>query len=249
MIVVVITCVVVIAAMVFANLRLRARADEFAALARATADERDASRAQAVDAATDAAAARKERDDALERVNRSRRDAAQVANRLTAETAARAQAESELESTLRRLEEARDAGVGGLADLLWSLSVRRAETTWRLSIAVDPSAASPFAGQSDLFRTAAEIEVDAAREESGADIELEWTGDAVVESERAVVALAVLRDVVDALSTAAASTTVAVSCLDDGVELAVRAVDADGTPMEVRLPAEIESEPGRARIA
>ncbi len=249
MIVVVVTCVVVIVAMVIANLRLRTRADELEDLARSTADERDAARADAADAANDAALVRRQRDEALERGHRSRRDAAQVANRLTAESSARAEVEDQLRSARRDLDEARAAGVGGLADVLWLLSVRQAATTWRMSIAVDPSEPSPLEGCDDQFRAAIEIEVDAAREESGADLELEWAGEVVAPApERAVVALAVVRDVISELATTSARTTLRVSCLDDAVEIEAESVDAAGASLPVSLPSQIESGPGRARI-
>ncbi len=248
MIVVVITCVVVIVALVVANLRLRTRGDELAALARATADERDSARSDASACADEAATVRRERDDALDRGNRSRRDAAEVANRLSAETAVREARESELDATRRALEVARAAGVGGLADVLWDLSLRQAEATWRLSIAVDPSAPSPLAACIDPFRTAVEIEIDAAREESGAVIELTWIGDGATASEHSVVALAIVRDVINQVGTAAASTTLTIACLDDAVELTVDSVDDDGEPVEVAMPHQPDAKPGWARI-
>lgn len=249
MIVVVITCVVVIVALVVANFRLRTRGDELATLVRATTEERDLARADAAAHADEAATVRSERDDALQRVDRARRDAAAVANRLSAETAAREASEGALEATRRALDAARAAGVGDLADVLWDLSLRQTEATWRLSVAVDPSAPSPLQACVDPFRTAVEVEIDAAREESGAVFELTWTGDGTTPTERSVVALAAVRDIIDQVGTVAASTSLTIACRDDAVELTVASIGDDGEPVEVAMPAPVESGPGSARIA
>lgn len=248
MLVVVITCVVVIAALVVANLRQRTRMQELEALARDTADERAAADARAAAAETAMLAAEHARDEAIERVQRSRRDAAEVANRLSAETAARAELESELDSVRQDLAAALDAGNDGTLEQLWQLSLRRVEQTWRLSVAVDPSSPSPLDDSDDPFRTAVEIEVDAAREEAGAVIETEWSGDAPVPVSRATVGLALVRDVVDSLGTSAERTTLTLSRGVDALELTVDAVDADGRQMPVSLPADLETSPGTARI-
>lgn len=246
MIAVVITCAVVVAALVVANLRLRSRIDVVTDLGRVVADERDAARAEAATAVDAAALARKQRDEALERGHRSRRDAAEVANRLSAESAARAALESELGELRAAVDEPR--GPDELAEVLWGLSLRQAEVTWRVSVAVDREVASPLADADDPFRTAIEIEVDAAREEAGADIELSWVGTADVGHAHAVVALAVVRDVVHAVGTTADRTTLVVSRLGDAVELVVDSFDAEGRPVAVPLPDGLESAPGRVRI-
>lgn len=248
MIVVVITCVVVIGALVVANLRLRDRWNELESFARDTAEERDRAREEAATATTAVELAQQERDEALDRVSRARRDAAEVANRLSAEASARVSVEEELVAVRDELHEARSAGVGGLADRLWHLSVRQAEHTWRLSVAVDPDADSPFGGEQGSFRTAVEIELDAAREESGAVFEVEWTGEAEVPTGRAVVGMALIRDLVNALGTTADQTTLTISSTPAALEISVAATDAGGAALSVDLPAELESAPGVARI-
>ncbi len=248
MLVVVITCVVVIAALVVANMRQRTRLSELETLARDAADQRDVAETRTAAAEAATVNAERARDEALERVQRSRRDAAEVANRLSAATAARAGIEAELASVRQELEAARNAGTDGTIERLWQLSLRRAEATWRLSVAVDPSSASPLDDAGDPFRVAVEIEVDAAREEAGAVIETEWSGDAPVPVDRATVGLALVRDVVDSLGTAAERTTLTITRTADALELTVDAVDADGRQMPVTLPAELETSPGTARI-
>lgn len=248
MLVVVITCVVVIVALMAANLRQRSHLQELEALARDTADERDAADARAAAAATATIAAERARDEALERVQRSRRDAAEVANRLSAETAARASVEAELVAIREELAAAESTGADGTVEQLWQLALRRAEQTWRLSVAIDRTGPSPLADTEDPFRTAVEIEVDAAREEAGAVIEIEWVGDAPVPAHRAAVGLALVRDLVDSLGTTADRTTMTVRCEDDALEVGVEALDVDGRPLPVPLPAGLEMAPGAARI-
>lgn len=248
MLVVVITCVVVIAALVVANLRQRTRMQELGVLVRDATDERDAADTRAAAAETATLSAERARDEALERVQRSRRDAAEVANRLSAESAARAETETELASARAELEAARSAGADGTIEHLWQLSLRRTEQTWCLSVAVDPSSPSPLADADDAFRTAVEVEIDAAREEAGAVIEVEWAGDTPVPDDRAAVGLALVRDVIDTLGTTAERTTVTISCGPDALELAVEALDADGQPLPVPLPDGLEVSPGTARI-
>lgn len=248
MLVVVITCVVVIAALVVANVRQRTRVRQLETLARDTADERDAADARTAAAQTATIAAERARDEALERVQRSRRDAAEVANRLSAESAAKAEADAELASLREELEVARRGGSDATIEQLWHLSLRRAEQTWRLSVAIDPSGPSPLAETDDAFRTAVEIEIDAAREEAGAVIEVEWAGDAPVPADRATVGLAVVRDVVDSLGTVAERTALTITCATDALELTVEALDTDGRPLPVPLPDGLEASPGTARI-
>ena len=248
MLVVVITCVVVIAALVVAILRQRAAMQEVEALARDAADERDAADARAAAAGTATLAAERERDEALERVQRSRRDAAEVANRLSAEAAAKAELEAEVATLRDELEAARSSGDDETIEHLWQLSLRRTEQTWRLSIAIDPAGPSPLVDTDDPFRTAVEVEIDAAREEAGAVIEVEWTGDAPVPADRATLGLALVRDIVDSLGTTADRTTVTVTRHADALEIAVEAVDVDGQPLPVPLPDGLETSPGTARI-
>lgn len=248
MLVLVITCVVVIAALVVANLRQRVRMRQLEALARDTTDERDAADLRAAASRRATVAAERARDEALERVQRSRRDAAEVANRLSAETAAKAEVDAELVALREELEAARRAGGDGTIEQLWQLSLRRAEATWRLSVAIDPAGESPLADTADPFRAAVEIEIDAAREEAGAVIEIEWIGDAPVPVERAIVGLALVRDLVDSLGTMADRTALTLTSRADALEVAVEALDADGQPLPVPLPSGLEASPGTARI-
>lgn len=248
MLVVVVLCVVLVIALTIVHFRLSARVDALHGVAAELTDERDAVTARADATAADLDAARLERDEALERVNRARRDAADVANRLRDETAAKDALSRELADAHDALEAAAAQSTGPAA-VLWDLAVRESEHRWRVSVAVDPSTGSPLDGATDRFRAAVEVEVDAAREESGAALDLVWKGETPPGAERAVVALALVRDVIATHGTAAAATTITIDCRDDAVEVSVDAVGADGTPVDVSIPDAIAVEPGRARIS
>ena len=211
------------------------------------------------------------RDDALERVQRSRRDAAEVAARLREESAARAEAEAaaersagecgrlageladrteELEAVRAELA-SRPTGDGDRnAEVLWHLVLGRIERLWRTSIALLPEDPSPIQGSDDPLRAAAEVVVDAAREEAGADIELVWTGPGrEVPIDRATVALAVVESVVETVSKATLRTTVRVTVETGAVEIAVET--DDDLPLEdaCGVPGALSAGLGRYRVA
>ena len=227
----------------------------------------------------EAVAARQARDDALERVQRARRDASEVGARLRDEAAARQAAEqtaqtasgrvavletalheaeaardqhaAELEAVRRRAaerSEESDGAAAGAGDVLWALALARVERTWRTSISLGLEDQSPLVGATDPLRTAVEIEIDAAHEEAGADIELRWTGDGPVSSTAAVVALAAIESVVQSVAKTAATTTIDVTVGPEAVEVAFAATDDDGAPVELELPDALVTAPGRIRV-
>ncbi len=179
-------------------------------------------------AEADAAQARTARDDALERADRAEREATAVARRLEEEADARAAAEA-------ALADAQAAASGGEADAaaLWALALAGVRRTWEVSVAPSPGLASPLDGSDDELRDAVAIEVDAAREEAGAAIELTWDGTAVVGPALAVRALALAQEVVGRRATAPAAAVLAVPVRAGSVELAVTGPDLDGAPAPV----------------
>ena len=211
------------------------------------------------------AVATRERDDALERVQRARRDAAEVANRLSEETAARTAAQSdldattaardELERTVRSLTDELEAaratpppeGDAGGAEVLWALALDRIERTWQTSIALHAEEPSPLAGADDLLRAAVCVVVDAAREEAGADIEVEWSGDGKpVAAHRAVLALATVEAIVASLAKATGHTVVRVDATGQGIAIDV---ESDGeTVLVPALPDAVAEGAGRYRV-
>lgn len=235
MLLVVLALLVVAAVLAVAYGRLRARCAELEALLDDVAVEREELFDQIDDAAAQVTATGKERDDALERVQRCRRDAAEVANRLTAETAARVRAEA---SGLAAATE---------AEMLWALALARAERTWRTSIALHAEETSPISGD-DPLRAAVAIEIEAAREEAGADIELRWSGDDPVPPAPALLVLGLVEEVVASVSKTAARTIVDVSVIDGAVDVSVDAVDTSGVAVAVEVPGTAAVEPGRFRV-
>ena len=258
-------------AIVLAVLLVRARAAErqlTERLASAVAD-RDRALHEAAAAAERAALAGDERDDALERVQRARRDAAEVANRLQEESAARATLEAardeavterdrataqvaelgaELDQARAELD-ARPAAGGPVGDpaLLWSLALGRIERLWRTSIAVQPGERSPIETADEPLRAALEVLADATHEESGADISIRWEGDTPVPPARAVVALAVAESVVAGLAKADERIEIVVRPSADDVEIVVDG--GGGGADDLAVPGALVAGAGRYRVA
>ena len=72
-----------------------------------------------------------------------------------------------------RAEAAEARSVGADADLLWALELLRSERTWRHSVAPGPDTPSVFADGVEPLRAALQIDLDAAREEVGVEVELD----------------------------------------------------------------------------
>ena len=268
MLVVTLVCLVALAALTVVHLRTRSQVEALADVVRDLTGQRDEARIEAGASADDAAAARRDRDDALERVQRARRDAAEVANRLRAESAARADAEraaatateegdavraevDQLRADLRSAEEAIAAAPapgddGAATAVLWELALGRVERTWRTSVALGADDPSPLDGGDDALRTAVEVLVDAAREEAGADIEIEWSGSgAVLPTQRALLALEVVEAVVATVAKVATRTELRIAVAPDGVEIDVVTDDGAGGPLRLEVPVALGAGPGR----
>ena len=206
------------------NARLQSVTDRLAEANRAR-ESADAARRSAEG---HAAEARRERDDALERAGRARRDAADVAKRMKQEADARVAAEVALADA-----EAAASGSDERAIELWALALAAVRRTWEVSVAPSPGLPSPLDGSDDELRAAIGIEVDAAREEAGAAIELEWSGSTVTTPALAVRALALAQELIGRLAKATDAAVLHVTSGPDGVTLEVTGTDVDGTPTEV----------------
>lgn len=140
----------------------------------------------------------------------------------------------------------------GAADpmALWALERRRSERTWRHSVGV-PGAPSPLADP-DVLRAALQIEVDAAREEAGAVVELSAD---LPQKLSAGTSLAVLRSAQELLADAVAQgeeITLRVGHEGGDVLIGVDGIDAEGaaltsSPLDLP-PSRLEAEPGLVRI-
>lgn len=290
MTVIAVVCFVVAVGLGVVVVRTRAQDADLELALRTTIDQRDRYETMLTMARDEAAAARKERDEAFDRVQRARREAAEVSARLAEEVAARSDAESTTAAVASRcgalerdLEEARaqiarghaeiaeraealerfEAEVaeseearrratppdhGDVLDSLWDLALARVERTWRTSISLTADEPSPLIAASDTLRTAVEIEIDAAREEAGADIDLVWTGEGSTDPAAAVVVLAIIEAVVGALAKVARSTTVRVSISPQHVDVGIEALDDRGEALSVAIPDAFLVGPGLARV-
>lgn len=134
-----------------------------------------------------------------------------------------------LEAELAVAREAASSAADEQVGELWALALAGVRRTWEVSVCPSPGISSPLDGATDELRTALEIEVDAAREEAGAAIELHWEGTGVAPPSVAVRALSIAQELIARLAKAAEQATLHVESTDDTLTLAVEAVDAAGT--------------------
>ena len=125
------------------------------------------------------------------------------------------------------------AGDGGGIDarLLWTLEQARSERTWRHSVAPGPDSVSVFTDASDPLYEALQVELDAAREEVGAVVELEADLPPGVTPAGSVLALRAAQELLANVVRRGEVTTLHVHA--EGVDLvvAVRSVDEEGEPV------------------
>jgi len=165
---------------------------------------------------------------------------------LTEALAAARRAGDEAEADLAEARAEAAARPSDDAGELWDLALAGVRRTWDVSVAPSPGVPSPLEGAEDQLRAAIEIEVDAAREEAGAAIDLEWSGDATHPPAVSVRALSIAQELVARLAKASEAAVLRVTSADDGVVIEVEGTDADGrsvVPLDVA--AEHQAAPGR----
>lgn len=253
----VVLLVVLVAALGVANMRLRARAEELAGVVRARDGEivqHTGSLAAANRRIADLARAR---DDATTKLERSKHEAMEVAQRLRDETAQRIKAETERQDLVKEREragsalddaEGRLASVDDDRERLWALALARSERLWRTSVAIGPDQPSPFEDTDDPLHCAAQVEVEAAREEVGAAIELSWTGEPVTDPGRAVLVLGLVEALVAAVAKEASRATITVSSVPESTDVHIHAIGDDDEPVKISVAGVGATEPGRYRI-
>lgn len=217
-------------------LRTNARVDALTSDLGDAIRQREAAEAARRTAEAEAAQAHSARDDALERANRARRDAAEVAKRMKQEAEARAAAEAATAAAEAELAAARAAASSGgdqRAAEMWTLALAAVRRTWEVSVAPSPGLPSPLEGSDDELRAAIGIEVDAAREEAGAAIDLEWTGTAVAGAALGLRALALVQELVGRLAKATDAAVLRVTVEEGSVTLEVTGTDVEGRPVSV----------------
>lgn len=229
--------------------RRSVRVDELISELSGTTEARDQAIAQAV-AADEARFAAEEAVAAANSVTetwKERSTAADDARELAETERDRAVAESTEAATLAaRLVD------DGSADpaALWALERRRSERTWRHSVGV-PGADSPLVGP-DALMAALQVEVDAAREDTGAVVNLAADLPAALS---AAASLAVLRCAQELLADAVAvgeEVTLRVGPEAGDVVIGIDGVDADGAPLALKAldlpPSRLEVDAGAVRL-
>ncbi|MFV0307447.1 MAG: hypothetical protein ACK5OX_06865 [Desertimonas sp.] len=203
---------------------------------RAAAAEKEAARAteQAVAADGHAATATAERERAQAETEAAARARVDAEERLAmfeqrareAEAAQRAAGDD-----IERAERTAPAADGRLdAQVLWALEKARTERTWRYSVAVDPTA-SPFTDAGVALSDAIQVELDAAREEVGAEVDLDASLPDGLSAAGAVLTLRVVQELVADLVRRAETTTLRLRPDGDDLVVTVEAVDEDGQPV------------------
>ena len=219
--------------------RDRAAAEEQAAAALRAADERAAE-------ATRQAAAAEERAAGLEVQATAAEDARRAAEeRATGAEELAAQAERRVDDLAAQVAAA-VSGSGIDPDLLWTMEQARSERTWRHSVAPGPDSPSVFATTSSPLREALLVELDAAREDIGAIVELDADLPPTVTAAGAVLALRATQELLAGIVRQAEETTVRV--VADGADLVVtlHPIDDHGQPVAVdtsTIPASAHLEP------
>lgn len=182
-----------------------------------------------------------------ETANRARQEAQDAAD--SAAEAQRA-AEERAATAERRASELAAAGVesggGGVdAGVLWSLERARSERTWRLAVAPAPDADSIFANAEDPLIKALRVELDAAREEVGAIVELDAQLPGDLTAAGSLLSLRAAQELLASVVRRAEETTLQLRTEGTDVIVTVRAVDDEGrpvTPATLPLPPSFDAE-------
>lgn len=176
---------------------------------------------------------------------RTRAESAEAALRETHERLEAALRESaSVSSTLEAVREelaattAKLASAGDSADAaaLWALEIARSERRWQLSVSPGMDLPSPFEDTDDPLRLAVEVEASALREEVGTRIDVAWELDTVLPDEASLLVLRLAQELLADAASRAETLELRVGPEDDGVAVALRAHDEDGSVVPVALP-------------
>jgi FtsZ-interacting cell division protein ZipA len=171
--------------------------------------------------------------------------------------AAAARADADRIDAARQEAEARAAEAAarnGLdPELLWTLEQARSERTWRQSVAVGPESTSVLAGAENPLREALQVELDAAREDVGAVVELDAELPVAVTPAGSVLVLRAAQELLARAVKTAEETTLVIRTHGDDVVVTVVAIDEDDQPVAIEplaIPESADMEPadGGVRI-
>ena len=135
------------------------------------------------------------------------------------------------EASIVSLREAVAASAGVDPAVLWILERARSERTWRFSVAPHPETPSVFADTANPLLAAVQVELDAAREDVGAVVELDAELPDGVTVSASVLALRATQELIADIVRRSEESTVRISI--DGTDLVVDidAIDEDGKPV------------------
>ena len=166
--------------------------------------------------------------------------------RATAAEASATEAEARATDAMARADAAEARAVGVDADALWALELLRSERTWRHSVALGPDVPSVLDDATEPLQQALQIELDAAREDVGVEVEL----DAELPAElTAAGSLLTLRAAQELLAPAVRNgelTSIQLRADGADVLIAVHSLDQDDEPVAVEplaIPASVDIEP------
>jgi hypothetical protein len=130
-------------------------------------------------------------------------------------------------------ERARDAAAASGIEpgVVWPLELQRSERLWHFSVSPGTQADSPLAATRSPLITALEVEVDAARNDVGADVELTADLPANVEPATAVLVMRIAQELLADVVRRSETATLHVSIDGDDIVVAVEAVGRNGDPV------------------
>ena len=159
--------------------------------------------------------------------------------RLAAERATTAEIEAQAageraeaaEASMASLREAAAASAGVDPGVLWIMEQARSERTWRFSVAPHPESPSVFTDAANPLLAAVQVELDAAREDVGAVVDLEASVPDGLTIGASVLALRATQELLADIVRRSEESTVRIGV--DGTDLLVDidAVDEDGEPV------------------
>lgn len=144
------------------------------------------------------------------------------------------------------------AATGIEPGVVWPLELLRSDRVWRYSVSPGRPADSPFAATGTPLMTALKVEVDAARNDIGADVELAADLPPDLEPATATVVLRIAQELLADVVRRSDTVTLQVALDDQDVVVTVDAIDRDGEPVLPRpLPVQsplLESIPNGVRV-
>lgn len=176
------------------------------------------------------------------------------AERARAESAEAARDAAEAGRTEAEARAAEAAARNGLdPEVLWTLERARSERTWRQSVALGGDPESVFDGAEEPLRAALQVELDAAREDVGAIVELDMDVPPTVSVAGSMLVLRAAQELLARAFKAAEETTLRVKADGEDVVVTVVAIDEHGAAVDVEqlaVPpsADLETTDGGVRI-